>query len=325
MDLHTSSAIEQAILAVLTGTPITEVAAEVRWPPGRLAQAVRLYRAAGRAALGAQSAPTGWHQVNIEFTNYPTAERTFVANLLPSLQTATDTGTVAAWWFVRKHPCWRVRVAPGPKSTAEDVAQYLATALDPIVAMGLAKRWWPSPYEPEIAAFGGPDGMKIAHDVFHTDSAGVLDYLHYAKAASCGLLDAKTTSFLIISMFLRAARQEWGEQGDVWALVEANRPLPDGVPMEQVTAMTPELQKLLAANPAPAFVPGGPLAPLAKWVTGLQQAGRAIADAGHAGRLRLGTRAILARHILFHWNRMGFTTRQQAIWARAARETILGD
>lgn len=28
---------------------------------------------------------------------------------------------------------------------------------------------------------------------------------------------------------------------------------------------------------------------------------------------------------VFHWNRMGFTTRQQTIWARAAREAILGN
>lgn len=45
----------------------------------------------------------------------------------------------------------------------------------------------------------------------------------------------------------------------------------------------------------------------------------------HAGDLNLGVRGILARHILFHWNRMGFTTRQQAIWVRAAGETILGN
>lgn len=324
MDLHDSSAAEQAILAVLTGTPITDVAARVRWSPGRLAEAVELYRAAGRAALDARPDPTGWHQVYIEFADYSTAENAFIAHVLPTLRTATDTGTVAAWWFLRKHPWWRLRVTPGPRATAQDVAHYLADTLDGTVAMSLVKHWWPSLYEPETASFGGQDGMRIAHDLFHRDSVGVLDYLHDAKTDSSGLLDAKATSFLVTSAFLRAARQEWSEQGDIWARVEAKRPLPDGFPVERLTAMTHKLQKLLAIDPSPVLAAGGPLAPLAKWVRALQHSGRAIADAGHAGRLSLGTRAILARHILFHWNRLGFTTRQQATWARAAREAMLG-
>ncbi|MEV6129391.1 thiopeptide-type bacteriocin biosynthesis protein [Streptomyces violaceusniger] len=324
MDPHHSSATETAILAVLAGTPIADIAAQIRWSPARLAEAIELYRTAGRAALDAQPDPTGWHQVYIEFADYPTAEHAFTTHVFPSLRTATDTGAVAAWWFLRKQPCWRLRVTPGPNATVEGVAHYLAEPLDRTVAMGLTKRWWPSLYEPETTAFGGPDGVKIAHDMFHTDSAGVLDYLHAAKPESSGLLDAKVTSFLVISTLLRAAGQEWSEQGDVWARVEANRPLPDGIPIKRVTAMTPKLQKLLAIEPTPALAAGGPLEPLAKWVSGLQHSGRAIADADHAGRLSLGTRTILARHILFHWNRLGFTTRQQAIWARAAREAMLG-
>lgn len=95
--------------------------------------------------------------------------------------------------------------------------------------------------------------------------------------------------------------------------------------MKGVTAMTGKLQKLLTTDPEPALAADGPLTTLAKWITGLQHSGQAIADAGRTGRLSLGTRAILARHILFHWNRMGFTVQQQAIWARAARQAILGD
>ncbi|MER7793580.1 thiopeptide-type bacteriocin biosynthesis protein [Streptomyces sp. NPDC097640] len=324
MDPYNTSAAETAILAVLAGAPIADAAAQVRWSPGRLAEAVELYRAAGRAALDAQPDPTGWHQVYIEFADYPTAEHAFATHVLPPLRTATDTGTVAAWWFLRKQPCWRLRVTPGPNATVEGVGHYLAEPLDRTVTMGLTKRWWPSLYEPETAAFGGPDGMTIAHDLFHTDSVGVLDYLHDVKTDSGGLLDAKATSFLVISAFLRAARQEWSEQGDVWARVEAKRPLPDGVPVERLTTMTHKLQKLLAIDPSPALAAGGSLAPLAKWINAVRTSGRALTDAGQEGQLTLGTRTILARHILFHWNRMGFTTRQQAMWARAARETMLG-
>lgn len=58
--------------------------------------------------------------------------------------------------------------------------------------------------------------------------------------------------------------------------------------------------------------------------TAFPHGGRALAGAARTGNLRLGLRGILARHILFHWNRMGLTTRQQDIYSVAARETILG-
>ena len=60
------------------------------------------------------------------------------------------------------------------------------------------------------------------------------------------------------------------------------------------------------------------------WIEGLEHGGKALADAADSGNIGLGKRGILARHVLFHWNRMGFTLRQQAIWSRAARETALG-
>jgi thiopeptide-type bacteriocin biosynthesis protein len=323
VDLHDSSAAEEAILAVLAGTPIKDAAAWVYASPGRLAEAIELYRTAGRAALDARHGPD-WYQAYLEFADYPTADRVFGTYLLPLLKEANGAGFVGAWWFVRKYPCWRLRVAPGPETALEDLVAPVADALDDMVSWGVARRWWSSPYEPETAAFGGPEGMNIAHDLFHADSIGALDYLHRTATDARGLLDAKATSFLVVSLFLRAAGQEWGEQGDVWARVEASRPLRDDVPVERVAAMTGTLRKLLAIDAGPLLAAGSPLVPLTEWVAGMERAGQALDDAGRNGRLSLGTRGILARHVLFHWNRMGFTTRQQAIWARAARETILG-
>jgi hypothetical protein len=60
------------------------------------------------------------------------------------------------------------------------------------------------------------------------------------------------------------------------------------------------------------------------WIDNLTRSGQALADATDQNHLALGPRRILTRHVLFHWNRMGFTTRQQAIWSHAAREAILG-
>ncbi|WP_427921494.1 thiopeptide-type bacteriocin biosynthesis protein [Streptomyces sp. cg40] len=320
---HDNSAVEQAVLAVLTGTPIAEAAAQLRSSTDLLTEAAARYRAAGQAALNAQSEPANWRQVNIEFTDYSTAERTFYACLLPLLRQQTANGTLGDWWFVRKHPCWRLRVVPSSTTIAEDMARQIGEVLDNAVSRNLVNRWWPSPYEPETTAFGGPVGMAVAHSLFHTDSVGILDRLHRDSTDDSGL-DAKATSLLVVSLFLRAAGQEWGEQGDVWARVEAARPLPDDVPVELVTAMTDRMRQLLATDAFSALAVDGPNAPVSQWVAGIERSGRALGHAGREGQLGLGTRSILARHVLFHWNRMGFPLRQQAIWARAAREAVLG-
>ncbi|WP_063769865.1 thiopeptide-type bacteriocin biosynthesis protein [Streptomyces scabiei] len=326
MDLADSSTIEQAVLAVLTGTPLAEAASRAQTSPEHLVRAAARYRDAGQAALDVGLEPSGWLQANIEFTDYSTAERAFHTYLLPLLQRAMDSRSIACWWFIRKRPCWRLRALPGPGSRTGDLSRQIHELLDTAVSGGGAERWWPSPYEPETTAFGGPHGMGIAHHLFHTDSLGVLDYLHLMgrEGVGGGLLEAKATSFLIISLFLRSAGQEWSEQGDVWARVAAARPLPGDVPVDRVTAMTPVLNRLLTIDATTALRAGGPLAPVADWFARMEQGGRALGHAGREGRLSLGTRGILARHILFHWNRLGFTTRQQAIWARAAREAILG-
>ena len=83
------------------------------------------------------------------------------------------------------------------------------------------------------------------------------------------------------------------------------------------------MRQLLLLDAGPALT-DGPLAPLQSWVTGMEHEGRALADAARDGRLGLGLRGILARHVLSHWNRRGFNARQQAIWSRAAREAALG-
>lgn len=318
MDHEDTSPMENAILSVLTGTPIDQATNRIRTSPAWLTDAVERYRAAGRAVLA--TPPAEWHQVNIEFTDYPTAEHSFRAYLLPYLRTEA----VGAWWFVRKHPCWRLRVRPAADADTEDTIAHLTEALDRILSRGVAKRWWPSRYEPETIAFGGPEGLTLTHALFHADSVGVLDYHQHAADGTGGLLGAKETSLLVTTLLLRAAGLEWGEQGDVWGQIEARRPLPSDVSPTQISGMTTALRRLLTLDARPALT-DGPLTPLRTWTTNMERGATALADAARAGSLQLGLRTILARHVLFHWNRMGFTNHQQAIWARAARQTILGD
>lgn len=314
---HETTRAEDAVLAVLGGVAIEAAARSAGTSPDRLAEAIERYRAGGRAALDAQ--PAGWHQVNIRFADYPSAQRAFRAYLLPALRN----GPVGTWWFVRKYPCWRLRVYPGPDATAESVIAHIAEALDASVSWGVVTDWRPAPYEPETVAFGGLAGMTLAHGVFHTDSVGILDYLRLDTDNSDGLLDAKAISLLAMTLMMRAAGLEFGEQGDVWGRVEERRPLADGVSPDQVSRMVDPMQRLLLIDARP-LLAEGPLRPVRGWIEGLESCGRALKSAAAEGSLSLGPRAILTRHVFFHWNRMGFTTRQQSIWSRAAREAILG-
>ena len=81
--------------------------------------------------------------------------------------------------------------------------------------------------------------------------------------------------------------------------------------------MTGTVRELLTADTEPALTVGNSLAYLAGWADAVKHGSQTLGDAGREGRLALGTRGILARHILFI--RMGFTARQQAIWARTAK------
>ncbi|MEU3342637.1 thiopeptide-type bacteriocin biosynthesis protein [Streptomyces sp. NPDC006668] len=317
MNPYEASPIEDAVLSVLSGVPIEDAACRSRTTPAQLADAVERYRAAGRAALDTRTA--AWHQTYIEFADYPTAVQAFRACLLPSLRGAP----VGQWWFLRKSPCWRLRIHPSPDASVQDTTAHITEALDSAVSWGAVKDWWPSFYEPETLAFGGPTGMAIAHSVFHADSVGVLDYQQHVTAGNVALLDAKATSLLVTTLFLRAAGLEWGEQGDVWGQVESRRPLPEDVPADKVSALADSMRQLLLRDAGPALT-DGPLAPLRSWVAEMEHAGRSLATATRDGHLGLGLRNVLARHLLFHWNRMGFNARQQAIWSRAAREAALG-
>ncbi|WP_308407952.1 thiopeptide-type bacteriocin biosynthesis protein [Streptomyces mayonensis] len=308
--------IEDSVLAVLGGAPLQDSARHAGVTAAFLRSAIDRYRAAGRAALDIE--PTRWQQAEIRFADYPTAHRSFRSHLLPALQA----GPVASWWFVRKNPHWRLRFHTADGATAEDAVACVTDALDSSRSWGVTTGWRYTPYEPEAIAFGGPEGMDLAHALFHTDSVGVLDYLHTEPDSRKGW-DAKAVSLMGMALMLRAARLEWGEQGDVWGRVEQHRPLPDDVDPEQVNAMTAPMRRLLLTDARP-LIESGSLVFVQPWFEGLEGRGRALANATVNGTLKIGKRAVLARHVLFHWNRMGFTLRQQAIWARAAREAVLG-
>ncbi len=294
------------------------------WVTEATRDAVEVYHAAGQAALHAQAITRDWFAIRIQPADGDTAEHAAATHLGPQLQQAQATGVLAAWWFVRKHPCWRLRLHPGPIATVTELEMAFGTILDSLKEAGLIDRWWPAVYEPEVLAFGGPRAMSIAHNLFHTDSHSILDYvLHQDPAARPEhTLGRRELSVLLCSALFRAAGQEWYEQGDIWDRVARMRPLPSGVPTNRLPDMAEDLRRLMAVDTAQ-LLETTPLGFAAPWAVGFRDAGSDLADAAHHGALLRGMRDVLAHHVIFHWNRLGLAARTQAILARAARDTVM--
>ncbi|WP_285746473.1 thiopeptide-type bacteriocin biosynthesis protein [Lentzea sp. NBRC 105346] len=312
---------EQAVLRVLGGTSLDEAAAAAHVDPTDLAEAVDVYRRAGRNALERQAA-SGWWQIYVEFNDWKVAEQTIADNILPLLHRAEAGGLVTRWWFMRKHPCWRLRIHPGPDGPA--TRNHLAAALDGLVAAdSRIARWWPGIYEAETAAFGGWAGMEVAHELFYEDSRAVLCLARKDGVA----LGRRELSLLLCNVLMRAAGLEWYEQGDVWHRVGQERPLPGDVPTAKLTAMASDLKQLTLANTAsdgPLLRADGPLASSADWANAFREAGRTLGSASRAGTLQRGLREVLSYLVIFHWNRLGLPTRTQSVLAWATRTAILG-
>jgi thiopeptide-type bacteriocin biosynthesis protein len=306
--------IADAVLSVLAGTPAAHVAAETGIEPDDLDEAVLTYLTAGHNALE-RLAEQDCYQVRVHFPDWASAETTAAQHLGPRLDELHAAGAVSGWWFLRKHPCWRIRL-----HGQANLVDAVPPILDELTDAGLLTRWWPTIYEPETAAFGGPTGMHAVHELFCADSRGVLDYLRQPDPR----IGRRELTILLCGALLRGAGQDWFEHGDVFDRVARLRPpVPDSHPAQLADAV-----RTLLAVPAH---PDNPLFPLAgqaaayatPWFEALHTAGATLRRAADAGSLDRGLRSTLSHILIFHWNRLGLSASTQAALATAARLATL--
>lgn len=306
--------IATAVLAVLAGGEPSTVAADYILEPADLDDAVRTYQAAGLAALERQTEDT-WYQVRVRFTDWAHAETVGATTLGPALDRLRADQVVAGWWFLRKHPCWRLRLLRADTAAVDRV-------LDGLTGTGVIERWWPTVYEPETAAFGGLAGMDTVHDLFCADSAGVLEYLRQDAPG----LGRQVLSALLLSGLMRAAGLDTFECGDVFDRVARLRPAPTDADTARIGKLLDKVRLLLSITDladSELFTPGGPVAHAAPWLAALCATGERLGlDAGR-GHLDRGLRAILTHVVIFHWNRFGLSATSQGVLARAAATALL--
>ncbi|WP_043635882.1 thiopeptide-type bacteriocin biosynthesis protein [Nonomuraea candida] len=301
------------VLAVMAGTDLEQAAAEHSLPPADLGEALEVYQAAGLSALE-QRSERDWYQVSVEFSDWDAAETAGAVRLGPLLDDLVADGAVTGWWFLRKQPCWRLRLRLPDTNFAP-----VEKALNELAEAGLLTRWWPAFYEPETAAFGGLEGIDVIHELFCADSRGVLDY---CRRTHPGLRRA-TLSTLLLSALLSTAGLDLFERGDVFARVAELRP---GRPDAAHDGMVTDSLRAHLTDPGASrvlFTPGKPLSFAAPWLRAFETAGRRLGEASAAGRLGRGLRGVLTHVVIFHWNRLGIAPAAQATLARVAGAALL--
>jgi thiopeptide-type bacteriocin biosynthesis protein len=268
-----------------------------------------------------------WQQVSVRFGDYTAAEHTAVTHLGPIMTGAETAGLLTSWSFIRKAPCWRLRYRPPHHETEQDAQAFLHQSLDALQESGHIAGWVETIYEPEVHAFGGTAGMD-AHHLFHQDSRHILAYLGSDRAITSRGDKRRELSILLATTLMRGAGQDWYEQGDIWARLAENRPLPPGAPPDRVRELEPGLRRLMTVDAGPTSTllsQDGLLGHLADWVTAFDSTGTELADLAGTGTLRRGVRAVLTHHMIFHWNRIGLPYTTQSVLAHAARTAVLGE
>lgn len=280
------------------------------------------YRQGGRSALaGWTGDPQEWLYWRLTTAIDSTRDSLLHERLLPLLAGLVQENTIDNWWFLRKAqggPHLRLRLHPASGSDITDLAKALDSCFESWRQAGELLRSNRLVYEPEVSIFGGDAGMEIAHKVFYSDSLG---YCRSAPLLSArGFQFSSGVSAAVLAGFFQGAGLDWFEQGDVWRVVGHLRAatLPASVaeadtkPVSRLRSIFSDTEAIVAE--AAADLPG-----LSEWHLGLKELGRTLAAADARGGLEIGIRRIMAVHVIFHWNRMGFSFAQQALLSQFSR------
>jgi protein-L-isoaspartate(D-aspartate) O-methyltransferase len=247
---------------------------------------------------------TTWTQANLHLAPETSAEPALTEHILPAMARLAP-----AWWFIRKDPV-RLRWSAG---SDERLPADIAAAFDALQPAQVTS-WNLAVYEPEIGAFGGADAMTAAHVWFCADSRHLATALTIPDFAG----HRATYAMLLAVHLMRAAGLDWWEQGDVWAKLTVLRPrtTPDAERHHS------DVEALITRDPWQR--PNPRLEPHSAWFDAATQLGETLAHLAALGRTSRGLRALLAQHLVHHWNRIGLPSQQQGDLVAATRATVFG-
>jgi thiopeptide-type bacteriocin biosynthesis protein len=301
---------EEAVLTVLNGRPLDAVASEAGLDAPRLANAVELYRAAGRAALD-RSGDDRWHYWRLDVESQQVIDALLVTAIMPMVREALSSGGATQWWFLRKgdhgHHL-RLRVFGPELRLGPLVVEPAERTFRRLVEEGQLRGYTTVVYEPEVLLFGGPEGMDLAHQLFACDTLHVFGWLDAVHRENGGYHDRRAElSLLLVHALLAGAGLDRFEQWDVWTRLHRMRPWSDR-PLNAAYERNRDFLAALLERPdelPDALLGTGGAAACVDWRRDLAAAGAGLAEAHRRGRLDRGLREILVSHVVFHWSRLG--------------------
>lgn len=133
-----------------------------------------------------------WLYIKI-YSGKATADRVLRRVFAPVLDGVIASGAIDRWFFLRyadPDPHLRARFHGRPESLRDEVFPALQSALAPMLEDGRVRRLQIDTYEREIERYGGDHGMLLSEQIFHLDSASVLEMMNRLDSSD-GELDQR--------------------------------------------------------------------------------------------------------------------------------------
>lgn len=121
--------------------------------------------------------PPGSDWLYLKIYTGTTGADAVLRTLGPPIRDAVDAGSATRWFFVRyADPDWhiRLRLTGNPEALREQIQPALSEALVPLIDNGMVWRVQLDTYQREIERYGGNEGILLAEQAFHADSAAAL-------------------------------------------------------------------------------------------------------------------------------------------------------
>lgn len=250
---------------------------------------------------------TLWLNFRIELDD-PDKYQSTLRQIYYILQEITNEEIINGFWYVRKkdvsyHIRLRIMTNIIYKTKLSSKIKREISKLD---IEGITQ----SVYEPEVCLFGGEAGMKLAHEFFSIDSEFILKFLSHIDIDK--LISLDSVSLWLWQSLIKEMNFDLYERWDIWNKVWQLRRFEE-TESSSTQHYQEKLSKLFLLNLETISDPVGQHIALynsmyIKW-------GKKLVQSDRNGLLNRGIRQLIAIHIIFSWNRMGFGNEKQRILA----------